>query len=110
MTKSAQLSQVQELSAAFAHLVGIAAPGIVAVQSDRSRSSGFFWRPGLIVTADEALSEEGDVSVTLPGGTSIAAQLVGRDYTTDIALLRVDRSDLPPIPLETQAVPVGAQP
>jgi hypothetical protein len=53
MTKSAQISQVQELSAAFAHLVGIAAPGIVAVQSDRSRSSTFFWRPGLIVTASE---------------------------------------------------------
>jgi hypothetical protein len=30
-----------------------------------ARSSGFFWRPGLIVTADEALSEEGDFAVTL---------------------------------------------
>jgi hypothetical protein len=27
----------------------------VAVQSDHSRSSGFFWRPGLIVTANEAI-------------------------------------------------------
>jgi S1-C subfamily serine protease len=80
----------------------------VAVKSAHSRSSGFFWRPGLIVTAEEALSEEGDFTVTLPGGESLAARLVGRDHTTDIAVLRVDRSDLPPNPLETQPVAVGA--
>jgi S1-C subfamily serine protease len=108
MTQSAQLTQVQELSAAFARLVGIAAPSIVAVKSAHSRLSGFFWRPELIVTAEEPLSEEGDLTVTLSSGESVAARLVGRDHTTDIAVLRIDRSDLPPIPLETQVVPIGA--
>jgi S1-C subfamily serine protease len=108
MPESAPFTQLQDLSTAFARLVGIAAPGIVAVQSHRSRSSGFLWRPGLIVTADEALSEEGDFAVTLPGGESIAARLVGRDHTTDVALLRVDRSDLTPIRLESPPVAVGA--
>jgi S1-C subfamily serine protease len=108
MTQSAQHSQVQDLSAALARLVGNAAPGIVAVKSGHSRSSGFFWRPGLIVTAEEALSEEGDFTVTLPSGESLAAQLVGRDHTTDIAVLRVDRSDLPPIQFEAKPIPVGA--
>jgi S1-C subfamily serine protease len=107
MAQSSQLSQVLDLSAAFARLVGIAAASMVAVKSAHSRSSGFFWRPGLIVTAEEALSEEGDVTVTLPSGESIAARIVGRDHTTDIAVLRVDRSDLPSIPLETKPVPVG---
>jgi S1-C subfamily serine protease len=107
MAQSSQLSQVLDLSAAFARLVGIAATSMVAVKSAHSRSSGFFWRPGLIVTAEEALSEEGDVTVTLPSGESIAARIVGRDHTTDIAVLRVDRSDLPSIPLETKPVPVG---
>jgi S1-C subfamily serine protease len=108
MAQSTQLSQVQDLSAAFARLVGIAAASIVAIKSVHSRSSGFFWRPGLIVTADEALSEEGDVTVTLPSGESLAARLVGRDHTTDIALLRVESSDLTPIQLETKPAPVGA--
>jgi S1-C subfamily serine protease len=89
-------------------LVGIAAPSIVAIKSAHSRSSGFFWRPGLIVTADETLSEEGDFAATLPSGESLAARLVGRDHTTDIAVLRVERSDLTPIQLETKPVPVGA--
>src|SRR5438105_4945796 len=105
MAQNTQLSQVQDLSAAFAHLVGIAAPSIVAIKSAHSQSSGFFWRPGLVITAEEALSEEGDFTVTLSSGESLAAQLVGRDHTTDIALLRVDRSDLSSIPLETKPVP-----
>src|SRR6516165_7811419 len=108
MTQSDVSSQAQDLSAALARLVKIAAPGVVAVKSDHSRSSGFFWRPGLIVTADEALSEEGDFAVTLPEGDSVAAGLVGRDHTTDIAVLRVERSDQQPVPFETQPVPVGA--
>ena len=103
MTQSAQFSQLQDLSAAFVRLIGNAAPSIVAIKSAHSRSSGFFWRPGLIITAEEALSEEGDFTVTVPSGESLAARLVGRDHTTDIALLRVDRSDLPLIPLETNS-------
>jgi S1-C subfamily serine protease len=72
------------------------------------RSSGFFWRPGLIVTADEPLSEEGEIAITPPGGDPIAAQLVGRDHTTDVALLRVDCSDVTPLQLESLPVAVGA--
>ena len=108
MAQNTQLSQIQDLSAAFARLVGIAAPSVVAVKSAHSRSSGFFWRPGLIVTAEEALSEEGVFTVTLPSGESLAARLVGRDHTTDIAVLRVERSDLPAVQLEITPLPVGA--
>jgi S1-C subfamily serine protease len=108
MSESASFAQVQNLSAAFVRLVEITAPGIVGVQSNRSRSSGFFWRPGLIVTADEALSEEGEIAITPPGGDPIAAQLVGRDHTTDIALLRIGRTDAPSLQLESPPVPVGA--
>jgi len=104
MNKSTLLT---DLSAAFVDLAARVAPTIVAVPSDRSRSSGFVWRPGLIVTAEESLSEEGAFSVTLPGGSTVAAQLVGRDPTTDIALLRVD-ADLPPSPIDKSPLAVGA--
>jgi S1-C subfamily serine protease len=104
MNKSTSLT---DLSAAFVDLVASVAPSAVAVHSDRSRSSGFVWRPGLIVTADESLSEEGAVSVTLPGGTSVAAHVVGRDPTTDIALLRVD-TDLLPSQIGESPLAVGA--
>jgi S1-C subfamily serine protease len=108
MTEAAPFIPIQDLSAAFTGLVAKVAPGIVSVHSYRSRSSGFVWRPGLIVTADEALSEEGEFTVTLPGGEIVAAQLAGRDSTTDVALLRVDRRDLQPVLLEALPVAAGA--
>jgi len=108
MTEPAPFTQIQELSAAFTDLVAKVARGIVSVHSHRSRSSGFVWRPGLIVTADEALSEEGEFAVALPGGDVVAAQLAGRDSSTDVALLRVDRAELQPALLEALPVAAGA--
>jgi S1-C subfamily serine protease len=108
MTDAAAYAQIQELSAALAALVAKAAPGVVSVHSQRSRSSGFVWRVGLIVTADEALSEEGKVAVTLPGGETEPAQVMGRDPTSNVAVLRVDRSDLPLVSLSGSPVATGA--
>jgi S1-C subfamily serine protease len=108
VTEAARSNQIQELSTAFTNLVAKVESGIVSVHSHRSRSSGFVWRRGLIVTADEALSEEGEFAITLPGGDTVAAQLAGRDATTDVALLRVDHADLRPVLLEASPVAAGA--
>jgi S1-C subfamily serine protease len=108
MSKPAPALPLQQLSDALTDIVDRAAPSIVAVHSTRSRCSGFVWRPGLIVTADEGLDDEGDIAVVLPGGEVAAANLVGRDPTTDVALLLVDRTSPPPVTLESRSMPVGA--
>lgn len=108
MSDTVPASPLQVFSAALAGLVAGAAPGLVSVHSHRARSSGFAWGPGLIVTADEALAEEGEIAVTLPDGTSHPATLAGRDASTDIALLRIDRADLPPPPAPAAPVAPGA--
>jgi S1-C subfamily serine protease len=108
MSKPTSSTQMQHLSATLVSLIASTAPSVVSVHSNRSRSTGFAWRPGLIVTADEALPEEGELAVTLGDGETVAAQLVGRDPTTDVAVLRVDRSDLRPIRLATSVVAPGA--
>ena len=86
---------LEAMSASLSRLVAQAPPGVVAVYSRRARSSGFIWKPGLVVTADEALAEEGAIAVTLPGGETVAATVAGRDPTTDIALLRLARDGAP---------------
>jgi S1-C subfamily serine protease len=108
MSKAMPAIPLQQLSDALTEVVVKTAPSVVAVHSTRSRSSGFVWRPGLIVTADEALDDEGDIAVALPGGEVAAANLVGRDPTTDVALLRVDRTNPPPVTLESVSIAAGA--
>jgi S1-C subfamily serine protease len=78
------------LSSALADVVARTKSTIVSVHSHRSRASGFIWKSGLIVTADEALADEGEVSVKFADGTTQSAKIAGRDHTTDIALLRLD--------------------
>jgi S1-C subfamily serine protease len=88
---------LSSFSSALAGIVAGAAPAIVSVHSHRSRASGFVWKPGLVITADEALAEEGEVSVILSDGTTRTASIAGRDHTTDVALLRFDAKEIAPV-------------
>lgn len=94
------------LSSALADVVARIAPSVVSVHSHRSRSTGFVWKPGLIVTADEALADEGDVQIVLADGSTTAATIVGRDHTTDIALLRAETT-IAPVKLATTVPALG---
>jgi S1-C subfamily serine protease len=92
MTNPSAIS-LSSLSSAVAGIVARAAPAIVSVHSHRSRASGFVWKPNLVVTADEALADEGEISIELSDGTVRPAKIAGRDHTTDVALLRFDTQD-----------------
>ncbi len=107
MTSTASPS-LAAFSGEIAALVAAAAPGVVAVHSRQSRASGFVWRPGLVVTSEEALADEGEISVVLPGGETVAATLAGRDPSTDIALLRVAREGLRPVAFAAAPASAGA--
>jgi S1-C subfamily serine protease len=95
-------------SSAVASVVAKAAPAIVSVHSHRARAAGFVWKPGLIVTADEALAEEGEISIKLADGTARPAGIVGRDHTTDIALLRFDAKEIAPARLSPTVPALGS--
>ena len=88
-------SPLSAFSAAVAELVRGAAPSVVSVKSQHSQSSGFVWRPGLVVAAEEALADDGEIEIVAHDGARARAELVGRDPSTDVALLRVERTDLP---------------
>ncbi|HEY1779295.1 MAG TPA: S1C family serine protease [Roseiarcus sp.] len=84
------------------------APSLVSIQSGRARSTGFSWRAGLIVAAEDSLAEDGELSIIAHDGASSRAQIVGRDPSTDVALLRIERTDLPKAPPAAAAPAAGA--
>jgi S1-C subfamily serine protease len=101
-------TDLQAVSGGLEAAVANVADGLVSVLSHRMQASGFVWRSGLIVTSDEGLADEGDVQVVLPGGDSVAAQIAGRDPSTAIALLKVERADVEPVPLAASVPSAGA--
>jgi len=101
-------SPLSTFSDDIAALVRRASRSVVGVRSNRSQGSGFAWRPGLIVTADENVTDEDRLAVVLPGGATVLATLKGRDPSTDVALLRVDAPALEPITATTRDVVAGS--
>ena len=86
---------LKDLSDATTAVVETAARFVVAVNGrERGGASGVIVRPGVVVTAEEALERDEEVAVILPNGQEAAAIVVGRDPTTDVAVLRVRGADV----------------
>ena len=78
-----------QFSDRLADLAESAGAGVVAVASGgRWPVSGIHWRPGVIVTAEEALERDDGIEVMTADGKVHQATLAGRDPSTDIAVLR----------------------
>src|SRR5512133_2487028 len=98
------------LSNDLADAVARAGRYVVKVNGRRRQSaSGILWSSdGVVVTADHVLEADEGLSVTLPNGDDAPAQLLGRDPSTDLALLKVQASGLGGAELaETSSVKVG---
>ncbi len=73
---------------------------VVAQGPDGGAGSAFvIGSDGLLVTALHVVADGTSIDVRLPGRTSLQADVVAVDVTYDLALLRVNQSDLIPLPL-----------
>ena len=88
-----------ELSAALATAVSQADSGIVRVEGRRRLgATGIVWSAeGLILTANHVVRQDEGLNVGLPDGSRVAASLVGRDPSTDLAVLKAEASGLTPL-------------
>jgi S1-C subfamily serine protease len=93
-------SALLAFSNALADAVESSAKSVARVEARRRQpASGVIWSAdGLIVMADHVLERDEDLAVGLPDGRRVAATVVGRDPSTDLALLRADAQGLTPAP------------
>jgi S1-C subfamily serine protease len=89
------------LSHNLAEIVERVGRSIVTVNARRIPSSGIHWRSGIIITSDETIRREDDITVTLPDGRTVPVTFVGRDPTTDVAALKLPDAELPVVAMPT---------
>ncbi|KAA3655438.1 MAG: PDZ domain-containing protein [Chloroflexi bacterium] len=90
------MSVLAELSNGLATVVSNAGPSVVRVEGrKRLPATGIVWSAdGVIVTAHHIVTRDDKIKVGFADGSSASAILVGRDPTTDLAILRTDASEL----------------
>jgi S1-C subfamily serine protease len=79
------------LSDGMADAVEKIGTSVVRVNGRRRRpASGVVYSPDTVLTASHALEREEDLTVGTSDGRTLAARFVGRDPSTDLAVLRVE--------------------
>jgi len=82
-----------EISNELAETVQKMAEYVVSIRARRHYpSSGLRWGADVIVTANHTVRRDEEIAVSLAGGATVEASLVGRDPGTDLAVLKVKES------------------
>jgi len=103
-------NMLEQVSNDLAAAVERAGASLVRVDARRRfPASGIVWSSdGVIVTAHHVIKREEGITIGLADGRVVAAALVARDPSTDVAVLRAEASDLtPPAWADDAALRVG---
>jgi S1-C subfamily serine protease len=94
-------------------------PSVVTVEVGDSAADGIFRQTGLgsgvvltsngyIVTNHHVIDEAARIRIVIQDGTTYEGELVGSDARTDLAVIRIDATDLTPIDLgQTDTLSIG---
>ena len=99
---------LEQLSDSMATVIETLDNSIVRVEARRRMpATGIVWSENLIVTAHHVVEFDEDITIGLQDGTTVTANLVGRDPHNDIALLKTDATLTPANWAGNEALKVG---
>src|SRR4029434_3186244 len=91
MTEANASDSLRALSESLAKAVERVSKSVVAIDArPRVATSGIVWRDGVIVSTNHTVERDEEITVQLGDGRRLPATLVGRDASTDLAILRVE--------------------
>lgn len=99
MAQQNSSNPLTDFSAELGAIVERVAPSVVRVDDGtRLTATGVIWSAdGVILTTSHGVERDEDLIVELADETRLPATLIGRDPDTDLAVLRVEATDLPAI-------------
>ncbi|BCH30811.1 serine protease [Mesorhizobium sp. L-8-10] len=98
-----------DFSRAVTDLAQSAAPALASLDvHPRHSVSAFHWRDGLYITAEEVVDSGDDLQIVLHEGVTAKAELVGRDPSTGIALVRPEGVKAPDVFTPAKDVRAGS--
>ena len=115
---SAGVGATQRPTGSIANIAAQATPSVVTLRvegadGDGTGSGWVYDDRGHIVTNNHVVAsaaDGGDITVLLANGQQLEGSIVGRDISYDLAVVKVDRTDLPPLELgSSDDVVVGDQ-
>src|ERR1700744_6046050 len=93
-----------QLSNAISARAESAKSAVVAIHLGEGRHlTGLLWQPGVVVVSEQVLPRGDEFQLVAPGGATVAAKLVGRDASTNIAVLKTDEQIAAPVFTATEA-------
>ena len=101
-------SLLRALSDQMADAVETVTSALVLVNGRRGQgASGVVYAQDIVLTADHVLEREQDITVVTPDNRTLPAQFVGRDRSSDLAVLRVPGLRATPATFSEAAARVG---
>jgi len=109
MTQSTTSTNLlKTLSDQMADAVERVGPALVLVNGrQRHPASGVVYAKDLVLTADHVLEREEDLTLQTADNRTLPAQFVGRDLSSDLAVLRVPDLGIEPAPVADDPARVG---
>lgn len=99
---------VSNLATGIPEVVARVEPSVVTVLVGEGLGSGVVFRDGgLVLTNEHVVGGARTVQLALASGERVPATVVGTDSITDLAVLRAERTDLPPASFRTELPATG---